>query len=206
MPRVVVILIGLVAVLLVAAQLALPAIAERRAEDRFEERGGTAKVDVGAFPAVRLLFGDGGRFTARGSGLSFDISRERGDLGKLDGFDEVDIRLTRLDAGPVEVADFELRRPEGAAAYELRMVGTTTPREIAGFLGSEAGGALGGLFGGLAAGSLPGGGAQPVPLEVAASVESRDGRPEARAVEGTVAGAPAGPIADLVVAAVLSRL
>ena len=206
MPRVVFLLIGILLVLLVASQFALPAIAQRRAENRFEEGGGSVKVDVKAFPALRLLLGDGDRFEARGSGVTVDVSRARGDLSELDGFDEVELRLTRMTAGPVDVADFRLRRAEGATAYELRITGATTPRDVAGFLGSQAGGALGGLFGGIAGGSLPGGGMARVPLRLAAKVQSRDGRPEVSAVNGTVAGIPAGPFAELVVAAVLARI
>src|SRR5215211_4847164 len=69
MPRVVVLLIGLAALLLVASQFALPALAERRAEDRLEEGGGSASADVRAFPALRLLFGDGDSLDVRGRGL-----------------------------------------------------------------------------------------------------------------------------------------
>lgn len=206
MRRMVVLLIGVVAVALIATQLALPAIVERRAEKRLEQGGGSADVKVKAFPALRLLFGDGDRFEADGRGLTVDVSRARGDLSDLDGFDEVRLRLTELTAGPMEVREFVLTRPEDAPAYDLRMSGATTPRDVAGFLGSQAGGALGGLFGGLAAGGLPGGGAARVPVRLAAKVESRDGRPEVTAANGTIAGIPAGPFAELMVAAIVARI
>jgi hypothetical protein len=206
MPRVVVYLAGLLVALLVASQLALPVLAEHRAESRLEEGGGQAKVEVSAFPAPRLLFGDGDRFEAQGRGLSVDVGRQGGDLGRLDGFGEVRVHLTDVSAGPLAVRDFVLSRAKGAAAYDLRMRAITTPREVAGFLGSQAGGALGGLFGDLAAGSLPGGGTQRVPVAVTAQVESRDGRPLVGAADGSVAGIPAGPLAQLVVAAVVARI
>jgi hypothetical protein len=206
MPRVVVYLGGLVLALLVASQLVLPELAERQAESRLEEGGGHAKVEVTAFPAPRLLFGDGDRFEAEGRGLSVDVGRKGGDLGRLDGFGEVRVHLTTVSAGPLDVRDFVLTRRNGAPAYDLRMSAITTPRDVAGFLGSQAGGALGGLFGDLAAGSLPGGGRTRVPLAVTAQVESRNGRPLVDAADGSVAGIPAGPLAQLVVAAVVARI
>jgi hypothetical protein len=204
MPRLVVLLIGLVALLLVASQFALPALAEHRAEDRLEEGGGSASAEVRAFPALRLLFGDGESLAVRGRGLRLDLGR-RGAFDRLDGFDEVRVRLAELQAGPLDVSGFELTRAEGADAYEMRLRGVTTPRELGSFLGSQAGGALGGLFGALAAGGLPGGDTR-LPLRLSAQVESRDGRPSVKAAEGSVAGVPAGPLAELVVAAVVARI
>ena len=205
MPRVVVLLIGLAALLLVASQFALPALAEHRAEDRLEAGGGSASADVRAFPALRLLFGDGDSLDVRGRGLRLDLSR-RGAFGGLDGFDEVRVRLAELQAGPLHVSNLVLARPEGAGVYEMRLRGVTTPRELVGFLASQAGGGLGGLFGALAAGGLPGGGDTRVPLRLTAQVESRGGRPSVRNADGSVAGVPAGPLAELVVGAVVARL
>ena len=50
------ILSGLI-VLLAVAQLALPPAAEDRVRDELEENGEVAKVDVDAFPAIKLLWG-----------------------------------------------------------------------------------------------------------------------------------------------------
>jgi len=206
MPRVAVLTLALVAVLAAGGQLALPALAERRAQDRLEQGGGRASVEVRAVPAVRLLFGDGDRFEAEGRGLRVDVREEGGDLDRLDGFDSVRVHLTALEAGPLAVREFDLARPEGAGRYALRLVAVTTPREVAGFLGSQAGGFLGGVFGDLAAGGLPGGGDSRVPLRLRAQVQSRDGRASVGSARGTVAGVPAGPLAELVVTAVLERL
>jgi hypothetical protein len=206
MPRVVVFLIGGIVLLLVASQLALPPIAEHKVESRLERDGGTAHADVHAFPALRLLFGDGDSLDVRGRNVRLDVHGAGADLGRLDGFDEVHVRVTEADAGPLDVRSLSLDRAEGDAQYELRSGAETTPRELAGFLGSQAGGALGGLFGDLAAGSLPGGGNTRVPLRLTAHVTSRDGRPEVTGAVGSVAGIPAGPLAELVVGALLARL
>jgi hypothetical protein len=207
MPRVVVLLIGLIVLLLVASQLALPPIAERKVESRLERDGGTARAEVHAFPALRLLFGDGDSLDVRGRGVSLDVRGEAAaDLDRLDGFDEVRVRVADATAGPLDVRSFSLARGEGEDHYDLRTGAVTTPREVAGFLGSEAGGPLGGLFGDLAAGSLPGGGNARVPLRLSGKVTSVDGRPSVSGAKGSVAGIPAGPLAQLVVAAVVARL
>src|SRR4051812_26654870 len=164
MPRVVVFLIGGIVLLLVASQLALPPVAEHKVESRLERDGGTARAEVHAFPALRLLFGDGDSLEVQGRGVPLDVRGAGADLGRLDGFDEVHVLVTGADAGPLDVQTLSLDREEGETPYRLRSSAKTTPRELAGFLGSQAGGALGGLFGDLAAGSLPNGGNTQVPL------------------------------------------
>jgi hypothetical protein len=206
MPRLLLLPLGLIVALLVAGQLILPAIAERKVEDRLEEGGGTASAEIGAFPALRLLFGDGARLEATGSGLSLDITRRQRVLERLDGFDEVDVDLVDFTVGPFELDRFEMTRGEGDRGYRTRFSGKASPREVASFLGSETGGPLGGLLGDLAAGSLLGGGETPLPMRVRAEVQSQDGRVEVTRTTGSVAGLPAGPLAQLVVELVVRRL
>jgi hypothetical protein len=206
MQRIALGLLGLAVVLLAISQLAIPPLAERRVADRLERDGGQADVSLSAFPALRLLFDDGDSLEVEGSGLRLDLTRERGALGRVDGFDEVSLRLDEVSAEPLDISSFELEREDGQRAYSLDLAATTSPREVARFLGSRAGGSLGGLLGDLSAGALPGGGATRVPLELRATVESRDGRARVGAVEGSVAGIPAGPLAEVVMEAVLARL
>jgi hypothetical protein len=192
--------------LLAVCQLALPGLAERKVEDRIEQSGGTARVSVSAFPAPRLLFGGGDSLEVSGSGLEVDVNRRERGLQRLDGFDSVDVRLTRLDADPLVVRSFVLQRAEGEHGYRVRMDAETSPRDVAGFLGSQAGGLVGGLLGDLAAGELPGGGGERVPLRIRAAVESRDGDVSVTSASGSVAGVPAGPLAEVVVGAVVRQL
>jgi len=196
-----------VVVVAIAAQLALPRYLSGRAEDRLEEGGGSAKVTLRAFPALTLAGGRGGSIEVAGRGLSFglDDRRER-PFELLDGFERVEVALDDLRAGPLVVDRFELDRDGRHEPYQLAVQATTTPRELAGELGSRAGGALGGLFGTLASGILPGGGNNPVPLELTATVDSDKGRTNVRGASGSVAGVPAGPLTEVVISAVLDRL
>jgi hypothetical protein len=131
----------------------------------------------------------------------------RGSLDRLDRFGEVHIRLRDVSAGPLTIDSFRLDRPDGAGAYSTHMAARTTPRDVATFLGSQAGGPLGGLLGELAAGTaLPGGSDAQVPLNLSARVRSRDGRRQLSAVSGAVAGIPAGPLVGLILDAVVRRL
>jgi hypothetical protein len=192
--------------LLALSQFVLPPLAERKVEDRVKENGGTAQVSISAFPAPRLLFGDGDSLRVRGSGLEVDAVERQRVLERLDGFDSVEVRLTDVRADPLDVETFELTRAEGEGDYSLRMGAETTPREVAGFLASRAGGPLGGMLGDLAAGNLPGGGDEPLPLDIEADVVSRDGEVAVASASGSVAGVPAGPLAELVVEAVARQL
>jgi hypothetical protein len=206
MRRAPLITLGVLVLLLAAAQVALPSLAERKVEDRVERNGGDARVSVAALPAARLLFGDGDSLEVRGSGLRVDVGRRERVLERLDGFDRVDVRLTRVEADPLEVSSFVLERAEGEDGYRVRMSAETSPRDVAGFLGSQAGGLLGGVLGDLAAGGLPGGGEERVPLDIRADVESRDGNVAVTSSSGSVAGVPAGPLAEIVVEAVARQL
>jgi hypothetical protein len=207
MPRVVLIpVVGivLVAALSLAAQLLLPGLAERRVADRLEVGGGNAEVSVSAFPAVRLLFGDGDALRVKARRLRLQVGHEARLLNHLDGFDSVRIRLRDTEVGPIDLKAFVLERHEERDHYTVRLAGRTNPRALASFLGSRAGGALGGELGGLAGSLL--GGTLPLVLDLRARVQSRDGRPEVDATSGTVSGLPAGPLVQLALAAVLPRI
>jgi hypothetical protein len=202
----VLIILASVVVLLALCQLTLPGFAERKVKDRIEGNGGTASVSVSAFPAPRLLFRDGDSLVVRGEGTSVDLTGREKVLDRLDGFDSVDVRMTKVEAGPLDLSSVALVRGEGDSSYRVRVDGQTSPRDVAGFLGSQAGGLFGGVLGDLAAGRLPGGGAERVPLHVTADVESRDGEVDVTSADGSVAGVPAGPLAEIVVQAVARQL
>ena len=207
MPKFVAGIVITLALLAVVGQLALPAYYESRVESRLEEDGGSADVSIGAFPALTLVAGRGKELKGTGEGLKFDIDDRREDpLGKLDGFEEVDLRLTDTEVGAIRMSEFDLRRDGRDSEYTMRVEASATPRELAAQLGSTAGGPLGGLVGSLGAELLPGSGTTEVPLEVTARVRSEDGRAEVTDAQGAVAGVPAGPLAEIVLSTVLDRL
>ena len=201
--------IGIV-VLLGVTQLVIPGFVERNIESSLEERGdsGEAVVDVKAFPALRLLWGSGDRMEVRGRGLQIDLTQRTDDpLGRLNGFDEVDIDIEDLTAGPVEVQAFSLVKNSDDTSYYLRMEAETTPIALAESVGGELGGNIGSLIAGAGAEALLGGGEVDVPIDVEGQVSRADGGAlDVDAVQASVAGVPAGPFAEAMVQAVLERL
>jgi hypothetical protein len=144
----------------------------------------------------------------RGRGLSIDLARRIDDpLGRLDGFDEVDIDIEDLTAGPVDVRAFSLVKNADDTSYYLRMEAETTPLSLAESVGGQLGGDLGSLIAGAASDLLLGGGEVDVPIDVEGQISRADGGAvDVDAVEASVAGVPAGPFAEAMVQAVLERL
>jgi hypothetical protein len=201
-PRWAIAVIATVVVVLVGSQLLIPSIAERQTEDRLTAGGGDASVSLSGFPALRLLFDDGSRFEARGSGLDLDLNQRVDVLDRLDGFSEVDVLIDDLVAGPLEVSSFQLTR-EGSDPYHLVSSGAASPAALVD-LGADALGLPGGdLFGGLAGRAL---GDAPVPIELDMELVSGDDGIDVTSGGSTVAGIPTGPIGELITSAIVSRL
>jgi hypothetical protein len=200
------ILIGVtltIVVLLVAAQLVLPGYAEHRIQDRLTDGGGTVSVDVKSFPAVRLVFGDGDRLEVSGDGLDLPLDNEQDVFGRLDGFDEVDVHLDDFKAGPFAVASFDLTR-DGSGPYELVTSSTTTGADLVAY-GAQQLGLPGVPLLQFFAGRAPEGD-QEIPIHLDMGLESDGGRIRVISGGGTVAGYPAGPLAELITAAIVVRL
>jgi hypothetical protein len=196
--------VGLLA-LVVLTQLLLPPFLEERVASRLTEDGGSAEVSLSAFPAVRLLWSDGERFEARGRDLTFVPGRGEQVFSRLDGFEEVRVEVNGLEVEGVDASRFTLTRLRSGDPYRLSMRGQVSGREAIELIGSEAAGPLGGIAGGLAGIALPGAGTE-LPLTVDADLASRGGRAEVVRTDATVAGLPAGPIAEVVVGAVVKDL
>ena len=186
-----------VAVLAVAAQFALPPLAERQVEGRLTANGGSADVALHAFPSLRLLFGEGSsaRVRARGIELPLASPSERV-LSELDGFGEVDVRVTDSRAGPLRLSELTLTRGSDDEPYRATIKGSITAADVAAFVG--------GFLGGLAGGALPFGD-EAVPIDLQAVIRSDDGRPRAVTVHGEVAGLPAGPLVEALAQALAGR-
>lgn len=204
MARLLLIAAGIVIVIaLVLSQVLLPGYASNRIEDRLTEDGGTASASVDAFPAARLLFGDGDKLTVNGSGLDLPLNGEMDVFGRLDGFDRVDVHLDDFDAGPFTVTSFDLTR-DGAGAYQLVTSSTTTGADLVGY-GAAQLGIPGVPLLQFLAGRAPEGD-QEIPIHLDMGLESDGGRIRVVSGGGTVAGYPAGPLAELITAAIVVRL
>jgi hypothetical protein len=201
--KVVLIALAVLVVLAVASQFVIPPVAENRVEDRLTSGGGSADVSLDAFPAVRLLFGDGDRIEVRGNGLDLDLERETNIFDNLDGFDEVDVSLADYRAGPFQVRTFELTRDGPEATYDLVLAGSATPADIAAY-GADRLGLVGGPLLGAIAAQLAG--KRPVPIDLDMQLRSEDGRVVVESGGGTVAGLPAGLLAQVITSAIVVRL
>ena len=190
--------------LLGISQFVIPPIAEHGAEDRLTAAGGTAEVSMSAFPAVRLLFGDGSHITVTGSGLDLTSESTSGDVfSNLDGFDRVAVNLDHFRAGPFQLARFDLTRAAPEAQYHLVTRGRTTPTDLASYAADQAGLPGGPLLGYLGDQFLN---QDAIPVDLDMELESDDGRIVVTGGTGTIAGIPTGPLAELVTSFVAVQL
>ena len=191
-------------VVLGLSQLVLPPVIEHRIESRLTNGGGNADVSVGAFPAVRLLFGDGSHISATGSGLRLGLQQETDVFDKLDGFDRVDVNLTGFRAGPFTISSFDLNRPAPSAPYHLVSRAQTTPRELTAY-GASRLGIPGAPVLGFLGGEAPGG-TRAIPVNLDMRLTSDHGRVVVVSGGGTIAGLPTGPLAELITSTIVVKL
>jgi hypothetical protein len=199
---------AVVAAILALTQLLLPPHVEGRIEDRLTENGGSAEATVRSVPALRLLLGDGSELAVRGSGLALDLTDEDTDVfDGLDGFGEVDIRLTDFRAGPLPVNRFTLART-GPGPYALRADATPVAQDLVDLTAQQVGGVSGSLLreflGGVAEATVDP--ARRIPLRLEMEVEGSGGQVEVVSGGSTVAGFPTGPVGELIAEAVLARV
>jgi len=169
-------LAAILVVLAVVAQFALPHIAADRIANRLTAGGGSADVGMSAFPALRLLFGDGDRISVRGENLTLTPSSNRaGALDRLNGFGHVDVRLTDSTISPLSLRTVELRR-DGTTPYSLRATAYSS-------LGALA-----------------------IPINLDVRLTNDGGRLVVVSGTGSIAGIPTGPLAQLITSAIAIRL
>ena len=205
MRRLVIVTVAIVVVLLVLGQVLLPPYLEHRVAQRLTKQGGSANVQLSAFPAERLLFKEGSKLRVRARGITTDVAAPgAGVLKDVDGFGTVDMEVSDSRAGPLKVATFELRR-NGGGPYRAVLDASITASDLSAFGGGQLAGPLGTLFGGIAGGALPFGN-QPIPISVSADLVSDNGVPRATTVQGAVAGIPAGALLEALAAAVGARI
>jgi hypothetical protein len=195
---------GFVVLVAIATHFLLPPYLEGRVEERLEEHGGRADVELRAVPALRLLSGHGDRIEIRGSGLEVDLDDPDEDaFERLNHFDDVEIDLTDVEAGPFDTSAFRLDSL-GGGRYRIETDATASIQDLAQVAGEQFG-PLGGLIGSIAGGSVPFG-AAPVPIRLDGELVSDDGDVQMVSGNARVAGLPAGPVARLVTNAILSDL
>src|SRR4051794_4139293 len=193
------------AVLAVISQFALPPYFEHRIEQRLTEHGGSADVQLSAFPALRLLTGHGDKLQILARGLSVDLEQDQAEaFSQLEKFDDVYIRVTGSRAGPFTIADFRVRslKPH---QYAVAMAGGGTAGDVARYAGSRLGGGFGADLADLAASAL-GGFDRGIPFDARMRITVSGKGPEAEDVAGRVDGLPAGPLAQVVANALLRGL
>ena len=194
---------GLVVLVAVITHFALPPYLEGQIEERLEEHGGRAEVELSAVPSLRLLTGHGDRLEIEGSGLEIDFDDPDRDVFEdLNKFDEVLVDVQDVTAGPFETDSF-LLEGQGDGRYRIDVDATVTGQELAQLAGGQFG-PLGELIGGIAGGSLLS--SAPIPVRLEGELEAKDGEVEMTSGTGTVAGIPAGPLAGIVTTAILSNL
>jgi hypothetical protein len=202
MRRVLIVIVIVIVVLLVVQQLLIPRLAEQQLAGHLVRNGGTATVELSALPAFRMFFGSGDRLYVQGSGMEIDPDQEGGVVSRLDGFSEVMVDLSDLTVGPFEVSEFTLKRGSGDMPYSLHLAATGSPRDASTFAADQIQGPLGALAG--AGTLLPDVGV--VPIEVNGLIESEDGRLRLVQGGGSIAGVPAGPVIELITAAIVAQI
>lgn len=110
MRRTVLIAVAAVIGLLVAAQLALPALAENRLRAGLEEFGVVSSVDVSAFPAVTLLWKRADRVRVRMSEYQSGQSSLADFLAQTRDTGELDVAVERLTSGQLTLRDVSLHK------------------------------------------------------------------------------------------------
>jgi hypothetical protein len=197
-------LVVVIAVLALGAQLAIPAYLSSKVEDRLTRDGGSAHVEINAFPATKLIGGGGDRIQIRGNGLAFDPTSSDNDepvFSRLDKFDQVDARLDEVKSGPFTVKRFSLERRDNGRPYQLAIDMSITAADLTQYASARYGGPLGGWLGGMANSLVPFNDT-PVPVHLTADVRSNGGRAEVVSASGSLAGLPVDPIAKTLASAV----
>ena len=206
MRRIAIVTLALLAVMIVASQLALPPYLEHRVATRLTTGGGSAQVELSAFPALRLLFREGSSLRVRARGITTAIGppSDTRVLRDLDGFGEVDIEVIGSRVGPLKVQTFTLVRRHDRP-YRAVLDASLSASDVGAFGGGQLGGPLGSLLGGIAGGTLPFGNT-PIPLSLSATLASDGGTPRAEQVQGAVAGLPAATLIEALALAFGSRI
>jgi hypothetical protein len=104
------IVLAVLVVLAVVAQLVLPGIAENRIRDRLAHDGRVERVQVSAFPAVKLLWGHADRVTVHMANVRAAVGRLGSLIGRTADAGRVDADTRELDVLTLRLRDARLRK------------------------------------------------------------------------------------------------
>jgi hypothetical protein len=99
-----------IVVLLILAQLVLPAIAARIARDQIGKYGAVRDVSVHAFPAIELLWGHAESATVRAGDLRLSDTQFDGLVPRMRGIETVDLSAESLQLGPLRMRDLRVHK------------------------------------------------------------------------------------------------
>ncbi len=122
--------VGVVAVLLVVAQLALPGIAARIARDQIGKYGAVRSVSVRAFPAIELLWGHAESASVRAGDLRMSVSQLDGLMPRMRGIERLDLSAKSLQMGRFKLRDVAVRKRAG----EIELRGVIDEADVQGAL------------------------------------------------------------------------
>jgi hypothetical protein len=150
-------ILGAVLLVLVLAQLLLPGIVAGRIASRLRRYGTVQSVHVGAWPAVKLLWGQADSVDVRAGSLAIgSASRAAGLLAEAQGAQSIQLSAASVRLGRLQMSDASLRKQGSALTAQALMSAAAVtaalpPGVTLRLLGSSGGSvrvlAGGGLFG-----------------------------------------------------------
>ena len=108
--RVVLVLAGVLVVLLVLAQLLLPALAERQLRGQLDDVATVEHVEVHAFPAVELLWKHADRVEVRLGEVRAGTGKVADLVDQAKGVDQLDVTAPRARVGEADLTMVELHK------------------------------------------------------------------------------------------------
>ncbi len=103
-------IVGVVLLVLVAAQLVLPGIAERHLRDQLSRSGTVLSVKVSAFPAIKLLWHRADSVAVRLSRYRSGASDIGGTLSGATDVGTLDVSVAELESGAITLHDVTLHK------------------------------------------------------------------------------------------------
>ena len=102
--------VGVVALVLVVAQLVLPGIAEQRLRDQLSRSGSVLEVKVSAFPAVKLLWRHADKVVVRLGSYTSGAAHIGSTLGGAAGVGTIDASAQEIRSGALVLHDATLHK------------------------------------------------------------------------------------------------